>query len=227
MNRILALLAFLLANVAAAQPVAVPSTLTLDSATFAAIRGPQGEPGPPGPPGASGSGGKPTVLYGASTQWGALPVSVDQDWWYTIYRVCVPAIAAGDVLSAYAETQVRNDLGFNVELAQVLTVQDHSGTSPCVGGPPPSTQTALIGPVGGTNENEFPRGPQPINGWNITPGEHYGRASKAFTWVAPAARPNGVWVQFRLRARSSAANNSGNLALTVQANQGHLVVLRW
>lgn len=169
---------------------------------------------------------RPNIFFAQSNQWGAVAISQSMNWWYSIYSVCVPNVMVGDLIEAQAESQFRNDTGLNVELAQAISIRPVQTGASCTG-QFASFSNDLIGAVGGVSEPVFPRDAQPINGWNITPNEHYGRASKYAAWLSDANYPFGVWVDFRVRARSSGANNSGNFVLTSQANQGHMVVKRW
>lgn len=128
---------------------------------------------------------------------------------YTVYRVLLPDIQAGDRLDIMAEAQMRNDLGYNVELAQALSVRDCDSAS----FPASFDNDIWTGIVG------------PPNGYNITPGAHYGKVNKGFVYTVPTGRPC-VSVELRLRARSS-ATSGGVVNLYTELSQGFIQVKRW
>lgn len=140
-----------------------------------------------------------TLLTTTQIHFSAVPVTQGHvTEWRTIFFQPIE-VEAGDLIEIYTEGQVRNDLGYNVELAQLIEIK-----ASVYGGAEP-----VEGPIQG-----------PINGWNITPGAHYGRFSKEFKYIAQIA--GEFYVCARLRARSTGAR-SGHI-LSVQANQGMMYV---
>lgn len=201
----------------------IPLGLTLDPALLPP--GPQGQPGlsayqvavangfsgtesqwlaslqAPG-----GTGSLPVVYESTSEGFSSVPVTDGNgDEWRTMFTVALPNLVAGTVLDIYAEGQVANNNGINVELAQALSLNTVSQ----VGG----GTLALVGVLG------------PVNGWNITPDEHYGRWSKGKRYVVPQNWTETAYIQARLRARSSGATSG--MALSVNMGQGFLSVLRF
>jgi hypothetical protein len=153
---------------------------------------------------------QPEVYTGVDGGWAQMAVGGPTETFiYSVRRVVIE-VTEGDVLDIYAEAQVRNDLGYNVELGNVLSIRDFGA-----GDTAPATYNTDFddGRVG------------PINGSNITPGNHYGRPTKGFRYVVPAGRTK-VAIDLRLRARSS-GTSGGVVNLAIQQDQGLIQVLRW
>lgn len=153
---------------------------------------------------------KPVLYTGSDAGWAQMAVGgPTEDYVYTAERVLIDNLQTGDVLDVYAEAQARNDLGYNVEFAQALQARD------CVSGSfPPSYNNDLWADLIG-----------PINGWNIVPAAHYGRASKAYVYTVPAGR-TCLSIELRLRARSS-STSGGVVNLAIQQSQGLIQVKLW
>lgn len=162
------------------------------------------------------------MILSASAQAIQLDVFTSQTpWWnqiavggagesfvYSVYGKVID-VQEGDVLDILAEAQMRNDLGYNVELAQALAVRD------CVNGSnPPSYNNDIWTDIVG-----------PPNGFNIMPGMHYGKVNKGFVYTVPSGR-SCVSVELRLRARSS-ATSGGVVNLYTELSQGFIQVKRW
>ncbi len=126
-----------------------------------------------------------TTFYRTTTKhFTAVPVTFgDQEEWRSIYFLNFGSLVAGTTITVLAEGQMENNLGYNVELAQVLSLVDvvSGGTEPLTG--------KLISPV---------------NGWNITPAAHYGHWVKVATHVL-ALDMSPAYLVARLRARSTGA----------------------
>lgn len=146
----------------------------------------------------------PTLYRSTSEAFGAIPITTQAySEWRTVYCALVADVCAGDTFTVYGEGQVRNDAGINVELAQAISVV------PAVYGGAEALSGLLASPV---------------NGWNITPDTHYGRFSKGGSFISPQDYPL-LYFCLRVRARSSGA--TGAQALTVNAGQGFLDVVRF
>jgi hypothetical protein len=118
--------------------------------------------------------------------------------WRTIYYVTLQNIKSGDAFLLHCEGQVRNDLGYNLELAQVIEIKEQSegGTEPLNG--------IFISPG---------------NGWNVNTQMHYGRFSKTDLYIAEKDYPFLI-AACRVRFRSDAAKN--NNFVIVNKGQGYM-----
>lgn len=136
-------------------------------------------------------------------QFNQVPVTLGTETqWRSIYYLTLNDIKTGDHFEFYAEGQIRNDLGYNIELAQVFEIKSHVS-----GGKEP-----LDGLYQG-----------PINGWNVDPVMHYGRFSKGDIWMADKDYPV-LYFLMRLRCRSTGAMPSDYV--TVNAGQGLMYLIK-
>ena len=137
---------------------------------------------------------------------GTIPVTLGTtEQWVSIYYLPILNLVAGEVIQMYGEAQVRNDLGINIEYGQCLELR----TSVSGGQEPLGTPGGFTGV---------------INGWNITPDMHYGRASKGDSYLVPADVA-ALYLVLRLRCRSTGAL-PGN-TVTVNIGQGVLYYNRF
>lgn len=105
--------------------------------------------------------------------------------WRSVYFLPINDVKKGDLIQVFGEGEARNDMGYNIELAQVIEIRN--------------TVSGGQEPLGGVYTG-------PINGWNITPDAHYGRFSKVGSWVANNDYPI-LYAVLRLRCRSTDAQN--------------------
>lgn len=126
--------------------------------------------------------------------------------WRTIYFLTLNNVLAGESYLIHGEGQVRNDLGYNIELAQIITAQTSvaGGTEVVSGNPSVISST-------------------PINGWNVDPTMHYGRFLKDMLFC-PAQDYPTIYICMRVRCRSSSAG--ANHAVTVNDGQGMLYLTK-
>lgn len=122
--------------------------------------------------------------------------------WRTIYNISVEHVKKGDMLQVFGEGQARNDLGYNVELAQIIEIKTRQQISD-----------------GNETINRIFQ--SPINGWNIAPAVHYGRFSKMASWTSDNDY-NQLYIMLRLRCKSTGAQN-GHI-IEIQPTQGNLFV---
>ncbi len=120
--------------------------------------------------------------------------------WRSVYVIPINDVKKGDLVQAFAEGEARNDLGYNVEIVQVVEIKHkkESGKEP----------------LGGVYTS-------PVNGWNITANSHYGRFTKTAAWVANSDYPV-VYVTLRVRFRSS--NALSNQSVHILPHQGMMFV---
>lgn len=136
-------------------------------------------------------------------QFGSVPVTLGKgSEWRTIYYTSMQNIKAGDLIQVFGEGQGRNDLNYNVELAQIVEIKTLSQMS--------DGQE----PVNGIYQSA-------INGWNIVPDEHYGRFSKMAAWFADS-NYDVLYATLRIRCRSNEAKP--NNYIVIQESQGCMFV---
>lgn len=137
----------------------------------------------------------------ASTiQFAQVPVTLGTGMgWRSIYVLEIENVKKGDLIQAFGEGQARNDLGYNVELAQIIEFK---------------TKDQIIDGTEKLNGIYI----SPINGWNIVPAEHYGRFSKMASWIADDDY-NLVYAVLRIRCASTGARPGHKI--DIQPNQGH------
>jgi len=157
--------------------------------------------------------------YGTSMQWGGFAIGDGTcDFVYTVYRLSVDNVQAGDTFDISTDGQVRNDTGWNVEVARWISVNaGDTAPSSFING-----VAGYDGKVGGTQNGSEP--PQGMNGRNSTPSAHYELLLKEWTYIAPQAYGR-LWFSLRVRMRTSAVSGcAGNANLVAQNHQGHLIV---
>lgn len=145
------------------------------------------------------------IVYNTYTeQFAQVPVTLGNvSEWRSIYFIPISNVKKDDILQIFAEGQVVNNLGYNVELGQIITIQSNV--------------------FGGTEDITIPEviNASPVNGWNISANTHYGRFSKVHSYKVEEDR-NVLYIMLRLRARSTGAI-SGH-ALSVNLGQGQMFV---
>ena len=137
-------------------------------------------------------------------QFNQVPVTLGTETqWRSIYYLAVKDVRQGDHFEFYSEGQIRNDLGYNIELAQVFEIKSNvnGGCEPLEG--------VYVGP---------------INGWNVDPIMHYGRFSKSDLWMSDKDYPV-LYFLIRLRCRSTGAL-PGDF-VTVNAGQGLMYLIKY
>lgn len=137
--------------------------------------------------------------------------------WYSIYQMPIDDVVAGEIWDMRGETSIRNDTGWNVEVACIFAAVPSIKTAPA-----PETATKYTAVQ--TNGISLPVSEyyDPI-GRNSTPGAHYDVPQRTFLWIVPQDYER-IWLSYRVRARCSAAN--GNQSLTVQGHLGRLQLVR-
>lgn len=140
----------------------------------------------------------------ASTiQFSEVPVTLGTgNEWRSVYTVQIENVQKGDLIQAFGEGQARNDLGYNIELAQIVEFK---------------TKEQILD--GTENVNGVYQ--SPINGWNIVPAEHYGRFSKMASWIADDDY-DVIYAVLRIRCRSTGAHPDHKI--DIQAGQGMFFV---
>ena len=94
--------------------------------------------------------------------------------WRSIYYLPINNVKVGELIQVYSEGQARNDLNYNIELAQTIEFRTE-----VVNGKEP-----IGSPIGFTS---------PINGWDFDTTVHYARFNKQESWVAPQSYPRIYW----------------------------------
>jgi hypothetical protein len=160
---------------------------------------------------------RPEVRETQTPAWGSPNIGVTSgtsQMVYTLYQDRLDNVAQDEVLFLYGEGSLRNDLGWNVEVASIWT------------GVPGVTAPNAASPTwenGGFCFEADSLGPDPI-GQNVTPGNHYADPQRFYAWTAPQDYES-LWVCYRVRARCSEAN--GNQNLTFQEDLGRIIVVRF
>lgn len=130
-------------------------------------------------------------------QFAQIPVTLGSATeWRTIYFIPIDNVKSGEKIQVHHEGQFRNDLGYNLELAQIIELR----TSVSGGAEP---QDAAIH--------------SPINGWDVDPTMHYGRWSQEDLFTIDQDYPV-LYLCGRVRCRSTAAQPGNSVA--VQDGQG-------
>lgn len=146
------------------------------------------------------------VQSGSAEQFAAVPVTLGTATeWRSIYYVTYSNIVQGEVFEIHGEGQLRNDLNYNVELAQTLEVKTPNQ-------------------IGGGTEPLNGEYIDVINGWDWDTTVHYGRYYKDAVFIANQNYPILYFVT-RVRCRSTGAKP--NDAVTVNIGQGKTYVKRY
>jgi len=137
-------------------------------------------------------------------QFAQVPVTLGSGTeWRSIYFLPLNNVISGDQFMIYSEGQIRNDLGYNLELAQILEIK--------------TTVSGGAEPVDGIFQG-------PINGWNVDSTMHYGRFSKSDIFTA-TNNYDVLYLVSRIRCRSTSAV-SGN-SVTVNLGQGCMYYMKF
>ncbi len=136
---------------------------------------------------------------GTALQYGSVPVTLGTlTEWRTMYYAPIQNVQTGDLIQIFGEGQGRNDLGYNVEFAQIVEIK-------------------TLGQMSGGQEPVNGIYQSPINGWDIVPAEHYGRFSKVASWISDS-NYDLLYATIRIRCRSTGAKP--NNYIVMQPGQG-------
>lgn len=144
--------------------------------------------------------------------------------WRTALFLAETNVQVGTVLSVHAEGQVRNNLGYNVEVAELLEVR-RTVQKDCVGGVDVNCTGGTWKTVAGGTEQPLNINGAIIAGENLSPTEHYRKLNMSDTFVATIVEPV-LYIVARTRSRSTGATTPpGNL--DIQAGQWKMCVQRF
>lgn len=130
--------------------------------------------------------------------------------WYAMRRLHIPDVRSGDVFHIDMRGQIRNDAGFNTEMAELLTV-DPVGLNAAYTDTTPEQYGILTSA-------------QPISGYDVDPTIHYGRFTESTSYVSPADYPFLDFTMW-IRLRSTGAN--GTQFFTNQPTQAFMKIEHW
>jgi hypothetical protein len=149
---------------------------------------------------------KPEFFVTTTTQESTVPVTQGgSTYWARIFRMKLPALERGNILLVGANSEVRNDAGYNVEFVGGLTL-DPVWINPTQDVTPGGHMLARL------------------NGHNVNSQGHYYCLPEVEAWQAPADIPT-AWVSYRVRCRSTAA--TGGERCTIMPGYGRLWALLW
>lgn len=128
--------------------------------------------------------------------------------WYAMRRKHMTNVKANDLLQITTRGQIRNDAGFNTEMAIMVTV-DTSGLS---------SSYATTTPEAYGTMTSF----QPISGFDVDPTIHYGRWDETCFYTV-SANSNDLYITSWIRLRSTSAD--GSQSFTNQPDQAFMHIL--
>jgi hypothetical protein len=123
--------------------------------------------------------------------------------WRTSLLLHEHTVRAGTVLSIHTEGQVRNNLGYNVEVVELLEVR-RSVQQDCLGGVSVNCTGGIWHPVSLGTEQPRNINDAIITGENLSPTQHYRKLSMSDTFVATIDEAV-LFIAARTRSRSDSA----------------------